>query len=108
MKLAIASLCLALTICAPASTKRVLAQQNPAKRNFQAEINAAIQSAKMAAGFEHLGTLVRTCLLPQSGGEILTDNVPGYVADPVSAPLQAEKSQPAPGVAVSWTVEPLG
>jgi len=64
----------------------VLAQQNPAKRNFQAEINAAIQSAKMAAGFEHLGTLVRTCLLPQSGGENLTDNVPGYVADPASAP----------------------
>jgi hypothetical protein len=63
----------------------VLAQQNPAKRNFQAEINAAIQSAKMAAGFEHLGTLVRTCLLPQSGGENLTDNVPGYVADPASA-----------------------
>ena len=40
----------------------------------------------MAAGFEHLGTLVRTCLLPQSGGENLTDNVPGYVADPASAP----------------------
>ena len=86
MKLAIASLCLALTICAPGSIKRVLAQQNSAKRNFQTEIDAAIQSAKTAAGFEHLGTLVRTCLLPQSGGEILTDNVPGYVADPVSAP----------------------
>ena len=86
MKLAIASLCLALTICAPGSIKRVLAQQNSAKRNFQTEIDAAIQSAKTAAGFEHLGTLVRTCLLPQSGGENLTDNVPGYVADPASAP----------------------
>ena len=43
----------------------IFAQQAPAKRNFDAEIQAATQSAKTAAGFEHLGTLVRTCLLPQ-------------------------------------------
>ena len=39
------------------------------KRDFDAEALAAVQSAKDAAGFEFLGTLVRTCLLPQSGGE---------------------------------------
>ena len=63
-----------------------LAQQSPTKRNFQAEINAALQAAKTAAGFEFLGTLVRTCLLPQSGGENLTNDVPAYVTDPSKAP----------------------
>ena len=64
------------------------AQPSSAKRDFQKEIDAAIQSAKTAAGFEHLGTLVRTCLLPQSGGENLTDNVPAYVTNPASAPAR--------------------
>ena len=86
MKSAVANLCLLLAICVPISIKNALAQQNQAKRNFQAEIDAAIQSAKTAAAFEHLGTLVRTCLLPQSGGENLTDTVPSYVTDPASAP----------------------
>ena len=88
MKSAAAHLCLALAICAPISIKNASAQPNQAKRNFQAEIDAAIQSAKTAATFEHLGTLVRTCLLPQSGGENLTDTVPPYVADPASAPAR--------------------
>jgi len=61
-----------------------LAQQ--AKRDYDAEVDAAIRSAKSAAGFEFLGTLVRTCLLPQSGGEDTSDNVPEYVADPEKAP----------------------
>src|SRR5437867_4639842 len=39
--------------------------QSGAKRDFDAEYRAAVQSAKDAAGFEFLGTLVRTCLLPQ-------------------------------------------
>src|SRR6266436_2678345 len=54
--------------------------QPPAKRDFDAEAQAAVQSAKTAAGFEFLGTLVRTCLLPQSGGEDTSDVVPPFVA----------------------------
>ena len=60
-------------------------QRPPSKRNFEAEINKALESAKTAAGFEFLGTLVRTCLLPQSGGENLTDELPAYIAKPGSA-----------------------
>ena len=64
-----------------AGSGSVLAQQGAATRNFEAEIRAALQSAKTAAGFDFLGTLVRTCLLPQSGGENTRDNVPGYVTN---------------------------
>ena len=39
-----------------------------------------------AAGFDFLGTLVRTCLLPQSGGEDTRDTLPGYVTNPATAP----------------------
>jgi metallo-beta-lactamase class B len=67
----------------------VLAQQAPLKRDFDAEIRTAIESAKAASGFEFLGTLVRTCLLPQSGGEDTRDAVPGYVTNPASAPARA-------------------
>jgi metallo-beta-lactamase class B len=66
----------------------VSAQQPPMKRNFEAEIQKALESAKTAAGFEFLGTLVRTCLLPQSGGENLSDNVPAYVTNPATAPAR--------------------
>jgi metallo-beta-lactamase class B len=66
----------------------VLAQQTGAGRDFDREIQAAIQSAKTAAGFEFLGTLVRTCLLPQSGGEDLEDKVPDYIADPAKVPAR--------------------
>ena len=66
----------------------VSAQQAPMKRNFEAEIQKALESAKTAAGFEFLGTLVRTCLLPQSGGENLSDNMPAYVTNPASAPAR--------------------
>src|SRR6266480_6871986 len=62
--------------------------QSPAKRDFDAEAQAAVQAAKTAAGFEFLGTLVRTCLLPQSGGEDTRDNVPSYVTNPASAPAR--------------------
>jgi len=58
------------------------------KRDFDAEARAAVQSAKDAAGFEFLGTLVRTCLLPQSGGEDASDVVPPYIADPAKAPAR--------------------
>jgi metallo-beta-lactamase class B len=60
--------------------------QSPAKRDFDAEAQAAVQAAKGAAGFEFLGTLVRVCLLPQSGGEDASDVVPAYVANPAKAP----------------------
>ena len=64
------------------------AQQVSEKRDYDAEIRAAVQSAKDAAGFEFLGTLVRTCLLPQSGGENTTDVVPAYVTKPAAAPAR--------------------
>lgn len=66
------------------------AQQNGGGRDFEAEIREALQSAKSAAGFEWLGTLNRLCLLPASGGENTSDNVPGYVSNPPSAPPREE------------------
>jgi metallo-beta-lactamase class B len=74
-----------LIACAAAAS---LAAQAPARRDFDAEYRAAVQAAKDAAGFEFLGTLVRTCLLPQSGGENTTDNVPDFVASPAKAPAR--------------------
>src|SRR5256885_1162024 len=62
--------------------------QAPAKRDFDAEAQAAVQSAKTAAGFEFLGTLARVCLLPQSGGEDSSDVLPAYIANPASAPAR--------------------
>ena len=88
MKSHIASIAVALAIVCGLGVNGVLAQKAPVKRNFEAEIEAAIQSAKTAAGFEFLGTLVRTCLLPQSGGEDTRDNVPGYITNPASAPAR--------------------
>ena len=77
------------TVVAGLGITGAFAQQAPGKRNFDAEIQAALQSAKTAAGFEHLGTLVRTCLLPQSGGENTSDNVAPYVKNPASAPARS-------------------
>ena len=88
MKSRMFSMCLALAMLTSLSVNSVFAQQAPAKRNFEAEIQAALESAKTAAGFEFQGTLVRTCLLPQSGGENTTDNVPDYVTNPASAPAR--------------------
>ncbi len=65
-----------------------LLAQAQGRRDFDAEYRAAVQGAKDAAGFEFLGTLVRTCLLPQSGGENTSDNVPDFVADPKKAPAR--------------------
>jgi len=64
-------------------------------RDFDAEIEAALRSAKDAARFDHLGTLNRICLLPASGGENTSDNVPRYVLDPSTAPPRE-----------SWYAEP--
>src|ERR1700757_2175547 len=88
MKLSDGRTVIALVFLLTLGTGPSFAQQAPAKRNFEAEINAAVEAAKTAAGFEFLGTLVRTCLLPQSGGENLTDVAPAYVTDPSKAPLR--------------------
>lgn len=63
-----------------------VAAQSGGKRDFDAEYRTAVQTAKDAAGFQWLGTLVRTCLLPQSGGENTSDSVPDFVTDPAKAP----------------------
>lgn len=67
----------------------IAAQRAAPARDLDAEIRAAIQSAKTAAGEDFAGTLVRTCLLPQSGGENTTDTVPAYVTNPARAPARA-------------------
>jgi len=66
----------------------VFARQAPTARDFDAEIRAALTSAKDAAGFEFTGTLARICLLPQSGGENTSDTLPGYITKPASAPAR--------------------
>jgi metallo-beta-lactamase class B len=86
MKLANIRAAITLIVLLALGTGESFAQQTPIKRNFEAEINAELQAAKTAAGFEFLGTLVRTCLLPQSGGENLTDVAPAYITDPSKAP----------------------
>ena len=63
-----------------------LLAQAPGRRDFDAEYRAAVQGAKDAAGVEFLGTLVRTCLLPQSGGENTNDTLPDFVANPSRVP----------------------
>ena len=88
MKLRIVNIGIVVAVVSAFATNNTSAQEALSKRNFEAEVQAAIQSAKTAAGFEHLGTLVRTCLLPQSGGENLSDNVPAYVTNPASAPAR--------------------
>ncbi len=72
------------------SSPRSQAQAAASTRDYDAEITAALQSAKDAAGFEWQGTLIRICLLPQSGGENTTDTVPRFVTDPSTAPARDE------------------
>ena len=88
MKSHVTSIGVAFAIVAGVAVNGVFAQQAPVKRDFEAEIQTALESAKTAAGFEFLGTLVRTCLLPQSGGENTRDNVPGYITKASSAPAR--------------------
>jgi metallo-beta-lactamase class B len=86
MKYRAAGVALAIGILGGVAASSMYAQQVPVKRNFDAEIRAALESAKKAAGFEFFGTLARICLLPQSGAVDTPDNVPPYVANPASAP----------------------
>ena len=86
MKSKIVNACVTVMILAGLAATDAFARQNPGGRDFDTEIRAALQSAKSAAGFEHLGTLTRICLLPQSGGVNTSDNVPPYVRDPTTIP----------------------
>ncbi len=60
--------------------------QVAAGRDFEAEIEAALRSAKTASGFEFLGALNRNCVLPASGGLNTSNNLPRYVQDPTTIP----------------------
>ena len=82
------ALAVAVGVAATNPAAEVSAQTAPAARDFDAEIRASLQSAKQAAGFEFLGTLTRICLLPQSGGENTSDDVPAYVSDPTRVPAR--------------------
>ena len=78
------------------ATGQAHAQQvQPAPKRPQNDIEAAEQAAKNAAGFEFLGALVRTCLLPPSRSEDTRDIAAPYVTDPSKAPPRA-----------SWYAEP--
>ena len=88
MKFHAVRISLALALAAGFAAIHLSAQTTPAERDFDEEIRASLQSAKRAAGFEFLGTLVRTCLLPQSGGENTADNLPRYIREPASVPAR--------------------
>jgi len=65
-------------------------------RDFEAEIEAALRAAKTAAGFEHLGTLNRICLLPAQGRVNTSDELPRYIRDPSTIPpREAWYAEPA-------------
>ncbi len=78
-----------LMILAGSAPATGFAQDVADLRDFDAEIEAALRSAKRAAGFEFLGTLNRICLLPASGRVNTSDNVPRYVRDPSTVPARA-------------------
>ncbi|MFI6348095.1 MBL fold metallo-hydrolase [Streptomyces sp. NPDC050560] len=62
----------------------------PAARDYDAEILAAQQAAKTAAGLEHLGTLNRLCFLPPTNGAPSgEDATPPYIDDPSKAPAKS-------------------
>ena len=103
MKSRVAIVSLVLIVVAGIGVDGLFAQPAPIKRNFEAEIQAALESAKTAAGFEFLGTLVRTCLLPQSGGEDTRDNVPNYITNPASAPARQRVMSGMPSLPGSLT-----
>ena len=84
----VAGVCTAAALACAMGGAAVQAQPPRAARDFDAEIRAAVESAKTAAGVDFLGALARTCLLPQSGGENNTDTLPDYVTKPATAPAR--------------------
>ena len=95
MKLHSRSIAVTVGLAAGMMASTLSAQQAPARRDFEKEITTALASAKTAAQFDFLGTLVRTCLVPQSEGENTTDVPYPYVTDPSKAPSRD-----------SWYTEP--
>jgi metallo-beta-lactamase class B len=77
-----------LTLLALTATIAAVQTWAQPARNFDAEIRATQQAAKTAASTEFLGALVRTCFLPQSGGENTNDTLPNYVTNPATAPAR--------------------
>src|SRR5258705_4568925 len=96
MKLRIVNIGIVVAVVSAFAANNTSAQETRSKRNFEAEIQAAIQSAKTAAGFEHLGTLVRTCLLPQSGGQKFCGNRSARGSHPPRAPARGSWDCPPP------------
>jgi metallo-beta-lactamase class B len=80
------ALVIALAVTAAGSVATAPVSGQARGRDFDAEIEAALRTAKSAAGSEHLGTLNSICLLPASGGENTSNNVPRYVLEPEAAP----------------------
>ena len=70
MKSHVAKIVVSLAIFASLGVNGVFAQQPLGKRNFEAEIQAALESAKTAAGFDILGTLVRTACCRRAAAKI--------------------------------------
>lgn len=61
----------------------------PGGRDYNQEMEDALRAAKTAAGFTHLGTFNRLCILPpNAGAPSQTDNLPGYITNPASAPAR--------------------
>ncbi len=79
-------------LAGPASAQTIRAFDEPGAAK---DVVAAQQAAKTAAEFTFLGALARTCFLPPSRSEDLSDTVPAYVADPGKAPPRS-----------SWFAEP--
>jgi metallo-beta-lactamase class B len=80
---------LAATVAASVAFAGVIAQAAAVKRDFDKEAEAALRTAKDAAGFEWLGTLNRLCVLPPSNGApVESDVAPNYVTDPKTAPAR--------------------
>ena len=67
-------------------TTQIVAEERQVPRDFEAEIENALRTAKTAAGFEFLGLLSRNCLLPASGRINTTDEPPAYIRDPSMEP----------------------
>ena len=67
-------------------TTQIVAEERQVSRDFEAEIETALRTAKTAAGFEFLGLLSRNCLLPASGRINTTDEPPAYIRDPSMEP----------------------
>jgi metallo-beta-lactamase class B len=78
----------ALGLAVGLTASGVRAQLPGASRDYDAEIRRTVQAAKAAAGTEFLGTLVRTCLLPESGREDTRDTPPDYVTDAARVPAR--------------------